>query len=292
MVRKQRRPLAFHRHADKTQICLYIIDIILHAGRPGDAMIRTLIVEENGLARLGIRSILDRHVHRLEIDEAASGSDLATRLQSRYYELIIAEPALAGGAGTALIERLRVISPWSAVLVFTELDELTFGVDAIRAGARGYLMKSASRDELKAAVQRVGSGRIYLSKALAAEFSTGLRRYDTRNKPHDTFSRREFQVFSMVVCGMTAVECGQVLQVDTDTIGVLRRRVMARLQAGTPQDLAGYATGQGLMPACRATASALWSGRYGQDAMERPAPARCAATQPGRSAAIIGRAMP
>jgi DNA-binding NarL/FixJ family response regulator len=257
-------------------------------------MIRTLIVEENGLARLGIRSILDRQVHTLEIDEAASRPDLTARLQSRYYELIIVEPALAGGADTALIKLLRATSPWSAVLVFTELDELTFGVDAIRAGARGYLMKSASRDELKAAVKRVGSGQIYLSEALAAEFSTGLRKYDARNKPHDAFSRREFQVFSMAVCGMTAVECGQVLQVSTDTIGVLRRRVMARLHAHTPQDMAGYATAQGLMPACRATASALWAGRYSQDAMERPAPApaRCAATQPGRSAAIIGRAMP
>jgi two-component system invasion response regulator UvrY len=255
-------------------------------------MIRTLLVEENGLARLGIRSIIGRPAHSLEIDEAASILDLTLKLRARYYELIIVEPALCGGADTTLVRRLRETSPWSTVLVFTILDELTFGVEAIRDGARGYLMKSASGDELEAAVKRVGRGQVYLSKALAAEFTTGLRKYDTRHQPHDSFSRREFQVFSMTVCGMTGVECAEVLQTGTDTIGVLRRRVMARLRAATPQDMVAYATAQGLMHECRATASTLWSGRFGQAGMGRPAPARCAATQPGRSEAIIGRAMP
>jgi two-component system invasion response regulator UvrY len=255
-------------------------------------MIRTLLVEENGLARLGTRSILGRSAHSLEIDEAASSLELMLKLRARYYELIIVEPALYGGAEATLVKRLRETSPWSAVLVFTALDELTFGVDAIRDGARGYLMKSASEDELRAAVKRVGSGQVYLSKALAAEFTTGLRKYDTRHKPHDTFSRREFHVFAMAVCGMTTVETAQVLEVSAETAGALRRRVMARLPAATQQEMVAYATAQGLMHDCRLTASTLWSGRYGQDGMESSALARRAATQPGRSAAIIGREMP
>jgi DNA-binding NarL/FixJ family response regulator len=235
-------------------------------------MIRTLIVEENGLARLGLRAILDRHVISLEIDEAASGADLMLKLRARYYELIIVEPALFGGSDTTLIKRLRETSPWSAVLVLTALDELTFGVDAIRAGAMGYLMKTATPGELKAAVKRVASGQVYLSKALAAEFNKGLRKYDRRNQPRENFSQREFQVFSMVVCGMTAVECAQVLEVSLDTIGALRRRVMARLHAATPQQLLEYAVAQDLMNDCRATCSALWIGRFVQEAVERPAP--------------------
>jgi DNA-binding NarL/FixJ family response regulator len=235
-------------------------------------MIRTLIVEENGLARLGLRTILDRHAISLEIDEASSSADLMLKLRSRYYELIIVEPALSGGSDAALIKRLREMSPWSAVLVLTAMDELTFGVDAIRAGAKGYLMKSASPGELKAAVKRVGSGQVYLSKALAAEFNEGLRKYDRRNQPRENFSQREFQVFSMLVCGLTAVESAHVLEVSLDTIGALRRRVMARLHAAGPQDMIDYAVAQGLIHDCRATCSALWSGRYAQEAVDRPAP--------------------
>jgi DNA-binding NarL/FixJ family response regulator len=265
-------------------------------------MIRTLIVEESAVARLGLRSILDGHATRLEIDEAASSADLAIKLRERYYELIIVEPVFYGGcSGAALVKRVCESSPWSAVLVFTGLDELTFGVRAIRDGARGYLMKSATRDELRAAVKRVGSGQLYLSKALAAEFSTGMRKYDTRRPPHETFSKREFQVFSMAVGGMTAVESAQVLEMSLETIGAIKRRVMVRLQAATPHDLVSYAVAQGLTYECGATCSTLWSARFSQDRMERPAagaslaawpaPAR-RATQAGKSAAIIGREMP
>ena len=259
-------------------------------------MIRTLLVEESGVARLGLRSILARHAQSLEIDEAASSADLTRKLRERYYEFIIVEPAMCGSTDTTLVRRLCEASPWSPVLVFTELDELTHGVDAIRNGARGYLMKSASRDDICAAVKRVVRGQIYLSKTLAAAFTTGVRKYDIRTKPHETFNRREFQVFSMAVCGMTVVESAQVLQMSTETIRALKRRVMARLQVATPPDLAAYAVSQGLVHDCRATCSMLWSERYDQDCMERPvpaaAPARRAATQPGRSAAIIGRDRP
>jgi DNA-binding NarL/FixJ family response regulator len=233
-------------------------------------MIRTLIVEESAVARLGLRSILDGHATRLEIDEAASNADLAMKLRARYYELVIVEPVLTG-AGAALVKRLCESSPWSAVLVFTALDELTFGVRAIRDGAKGYLMKTASRDELQTAVRRVGSGQLYLSKALAAEVTTGLHKYDNRHPPHETFSKREFQVFSMAVGGMTNVESAQVLQIGVDTAGAIKRRVMARLQAATPHDLVSYAAAQGLVYECGAICSSLWSARFGQDGIERPA---------------------
>jgi DNA-binding NarL/FixJ family response regulator len=233
-------------------------------------MIRTLVVEESAVARLGLRSILDGHATRLEIDEAASSSDMTMKLRARYYEMIIVEPVLSGG-GAGLVKRVCESSPWSAVLVFTALDELTFGVRALRDGAKGYLMKNATRDELRAAVRRVSRGQLYLSKALAAEVATGLHKYDNRHPPHETFSKREFQVFSMAVGGMTNVESAQVLQMSVDTIGAIKRRVMARLQATTPHDLVSYAVAQGLVYECRATCSNLWSARFGQDGIERPA---------------------
>ncbi len=233
-------------------------------------MIRTLIVEENSLARLGIRSILAPHALALEIDEASSSLDLACKLRERYYELIIVEPALSGWSDITLVKRLCEAAPWAALLVFTELDELTFGVNALRAGAKGYLMKSASREELLAAVKRVARGERYLSPALAAELKIGLRKYDVRRAPHETLSRREFQVFSMAVCGMTTLESAQVLHLHADTVGAIKRRVMERLQLAMPQDLPGYAQAHGLLHDCRATASAMWTGRYIQDGVASP----------------------
>jgi two-component system invasion response regulator UvrY len=248
-------------------------------------MIRTLMAEANPVARLGIRAVLGVAADALEIDEACSQSELMARLGERYYEFIIVEPAMCG-AGTTLVGRLHELSPWADILVFTALDELSFGIEAIRKGAKGYLMKTATGAELRTAVKRVAGGQFYLSKALAAEFATGMRRHDARYKPHERFSKREFQVFSLAVCGLTVVESAQLLHLSTEAVGDFKRSVMSRLQASTAQDLVEYALAQGLGADCRATCIGLWSGRFGQAAATPGA-----ATHAASSAAGIGFAM-
>lgn len=233
-------------------------------------MIRTLIVEESGVARLGIRSLLAAHPHSLDIDEAASGAEMMAKLRERYYEFVIVEPAMTGETGIALLKQLRKSSPWSDVLVYTKLDELTFGVDAIRNGARGYLMKNTSRGEFSSAVTRVGGGKVYLSRLLAEEFATGLRKYDTRKKPHEAFSKREFQVFSMAVCGMTLVESAHLLHMRTETVRDLKQNMMDKLGATTQHELVEYAFAQHLLLDCRATCSLLWEARFGHDYVASP----------------------
>ncbi|CAH0316699.1 Oxygen regulatory protein NreC [Massilia sp. Bi118] len=226
-------------------------------------MIRTLMAEANPVARLGMRSLLGAHADVLEIDEAGSLDELLGKLRERYYEFIIVEPAMSG-AGTSLVGRLRELSPWSNLLVLTELDELSFGVDAIRAGAKGYLMKTATRDEMRTAVRRVANGRLYFSKALATEIEHCARKFDGRNKPHESFRKREFQVFSLTVCGMTPIESAYVLQMRTEQVADFRHSVMSRLGVKTPHEMVEYATQQGLLPECRNVSSELWAGRYGQ----------------------------
>lgn len=233
-------------------------------------MIRTLMIEESGVARLGIQAMLGDDAGLLEIDVAASCADVVEKLNARYYELIILEPKMAGAPGTSLIGQMRDSSPWSALLIFTTLDELTFGVNAIRDGARGYLMKNASREEFKSAVMRVASGQVYLSKALAAEFAVGMRKYDMRTAPHQTFSTREFQVFSMAVCGLTPAESAHVLQLNPDTIGRLRRAAMGKLRVATVHDMTEYARARQLLGECRAICSALWTRRFNEDSAGQP----------------------
>ncbi len=226
-------------------------------------MIRTLMVEANPVARLGIRAILGVHTDALEIDEAGSHDELLAKLRERYYEFMIVEPTIVGPrTGTALVARLRELSPWSDILVYTALDELSFGIEAIRNGAKGYLMKTATRDELRTAVRRVASGRLYLSKALADEFACGMQKHDARKKLHERLSKRERQVFSLAVCGTTVAESAHLLHLKEETVSSFKRSVMHKLQATTPQALVDYAAAHGLEADCRATCSGLWSGRY------------------------------
>lgn len=236
-------------------------------------MIRTLVAERDGTTRLGIRSVLDMLASPLDVDEACSGSELITRLHAQYYELILIEPTLLCDAPEACIRYLRDTAPWSDVLIFTELDELTYGVATIRSGAKGYLMKTCSIEQFAAAVRRVGRGRIYLSTALAAEFATGLRQYDSRIEPHEALGQREFEVFAMMACRTTVAEMAHVLRMDTDTVNVLKTRMMDKLGAATPDAIDAYVAVHGLRATCRALAGALWSTRLGLETPDARLPA-------------------
>lgn len=235
-------------------------------------MIQTLIAEGDGATRLGMRSLLDTLALSLEIDEARNSAELLMRLDAGYYELIVIDPAILCTAPESCIRYLRDTAPWSDVLVFTELDELIHGVGTIRSGAKGYVMKTCGADQFVAAVRRVGSGKRYLSTALAAEFATGIRQYDNRIKPHEALGQREFQVFAMVVCRMTVVEIAHVLQLDTDTVNAFKTSAMHKLQADTHEDVNQYALAQGLLPDCQAMSSVLWSERHGATLMDRALP--------------------
>lgn len=226
-------------------------------------MIRTLVADRDSTTRLGIRSVLAMLDAPMDIDEAGNSAELLMRLHAHYYELILIDPTLLCEEPAACSKYLRDAVPWSDVLVFTELDELTHGVATIRAGAKGYLMKTCSMDQFAVAVRRVAHGKVYLSRALAAEFATGLRRCDSRIQPHEALGTREFQILSMLACRTTVAEMAHVLRMDTATVNAFKASLMDKLHAATPDDIDDYVSAHGLRPTCRALAGALWSARLG-----------------------------
>jgi two-component system invasion response regulator UvrY len=226
-------------------------------------MIRTLVADRDSTTRLGICSVLGMLEVPMEIDEASNSSALLMRLHAHYYELILIDPTLLCDAPAACIRYLREAAPWSDVLVFTELDELTHGVGTIRGGAKGYLMKTCSMDQFAVAVRRVARGKIYLSRALAAEFATGLRRYDSRSQPHEALGTREFQILSMLARRTTVAEIAHVLRLDTATVHAFKTSVMDKLHAATPDDIDDYVSAHRLQAVCRELAGDLWSERLG-----------------------------
>jgi len=223
--------------------------------------------------RLGIRSVLRRQNIPLEVDDAASSMELATRLRSKYYELILIEPALCSESVASCIKNLRQTAHWANILVFTGLDELTYGMDAIRSGATGYVMKTASVEEFLSAVRRVGSGKRYFSAALEAEFATSTHRYDSRIQPHQTLHKRELQVIAMAVCGMTVIESATVLQMSTETVNAFKRSAMLKLHVSTLNEMINYVNSHKLMDDCRLTSRALWSRCYVGDEPKTMLPA-------------------
>jgi DNA-binding NarL/FixJ family response regulator len=221
-------------------------------------MLRTLVAEHNDTIRLGIRSVLNRCDRPIVLDEVSDKNGLISHLQARQYEIVIVEPMLSDGTAETLIKQVCQTAPQTNILIFTALDEMTFGTRAIRSGAKGYLMKTCSTRELVTAVERVGGGKTHISSALAEKLAINL--YKTEGTvAHEFLSNRERQTFSMLVCGKTISQIAETLQLSVKTVSTHKAKTMVKLQAASLSELINYAISQGLLDDCQAHCASLSS---------------------------------
>ncbi len=212
-------------------------------------MIRVVVADKNETLRLGLRSLFDQYHAKFKVSEAADRAGLINRLRNDDCHLVIMEPLLCAGGGEALIRQIKRESPGSKVLIYTELDERTFGARAIRCGARGYVMKSSPASELLTAVERVGAGRLHMSEALAEEIALSIAD-DRGDAPHETLSERERTVFAMLVCGRKVKEIASALNLSSKTVSTHKTRAMVKLRCKSFSELVQYAMSKGLKDDC------------------------------------------
>jgi two-component system invasion response regulator UvrY len=210
-----------------------------------------MVADRNETMRMGMKAIFSQHPSRFAIWEAQDRSELMSGLLENHCHLVIVEPMMAAGAGEALIRQIRRESPMANVLVYTDLDELTHGVRAIRCGARGYLMKNTPAADLLAAVERVSAGKMHMSEALAEEVALsawGIK----QESPHEMLSDREKLVFSMLVCGMSVTGIAAALNLSCKTISTHKARTLAKMHCKNLSELIEYALSRGMKPECEA----------------------------------------
>jgi DNA-binding NarL/FixJ family response regulator len=214
-------------------------------------MLQMLVADSNGTMRLGIRTVFSAGRVRVDIDEVANHDGLIMQLGSRHYDLVLVDPMIAEGSAASLIRRILEAAPRSRILVFSSADEATYGASAIRAGAKGYLMKTCSTQELLTAVSRVSRGNIYSSPELAVEILVHRHR-DASSIPHERLTQRERQVFAMQVCGMAVKDVARRLKLSAKTVSTHKARAMLKLGTNTLTEMVQYAIDQGILEDCKA----------------------------------------
>lgn len=214
-------------------------------------MIRIIVADNNETMRLGIKAVFSRYPSRYAVVEAEDRAALMSELLNNNCELVVIEPMLCAGAGEALIRQVRREAPNAHVLVYTDLDELKHGVRAIRAGARGYLMKNRPASELVEAANRVSIGKLHMSEALAEEVA--LNAWGIKQEtPHESLSEREKMVFSMLVCGMSVTDIAGALNLSAKTVSTHKARTLTKMGCKNLSELIEYAFSRGLKKDCEA----------------------------------------
>ncbi|MGA2656882.1 MAG: response regulator transcription factor [Verrucomicrobiota bacterium] len=202
-----------------------------------------LIVDDHPMTRYGIARLLEQEPDLIVCGEAENASRALAAVRTLRPQVVLADLTMPGGEGLEFIKDLRALHPEVAVLVVSMHDEALYAERALRAGARGYIMKNEGGEKLVKAIRQVLGGKTYVSENMSGKvleiFSGHRRRADdtTIGKLTD----REFEVFRLLGQGLTTREIGQRLHLGAKTVETHRLHVRQKLGLESGPALIKYA---------------------------------------------------
>ncbi|MZD09501.1 response regulator [Streptomyces sp. SID5785] len=193
----------------------------------GDAPISLLIVDDHPVVRNGLRGMFESAPGFTVLGEAADGVEAVDRAAALDPDVVLMDLRMPGGGGVDAIKELARRGARARVLVLTTYDTDSDTLPAIEAGATGYLLKDAPREELFTAVRAAAEGRTVLSPAVASRLVTAVR---TPAAPVDeTLSAREREVLLLVSKGTANKEIARELFISEATVKTHLTHIYAKL---------------------------------------------------------------
>ncbi|OAE50103.1 DNA-binding response regulator [Achromobacter mucicolens] len=203
-------------------------------------MINVMLADDHTLLREGLRRLLEQAGDIRVCGEASNGSEALKLLGERQWDLLVLDMSMPGRDGVELIRHIKTTHPALPILVLTMHGEQQYAVQAIKAGAAGYLTKDSASEELVQAVRKVAGGGRYLSQSLAE--SIAFDRYGhAESLPHALLSDRELSVFRHLASGMNNSDIARLLFVSVKTISTYKSRILVKLHLRNQTDLVRYA---------------------------------------------------
>jgi len=217
--------------------------------------IRVLIVEDHPIVREGLRSILLTDQAIEIVGEARDGSEAVTKLAEMKPNVILMDVGMPNMDGIEATRRIKDKSPSVAVIILTMYDKDTFVIDAVRAGASGYLLKDTSRELLLHTVQAVSSGATLIESSLLSEaISSLVASTNGHKKPRahtatglESLTPRELEVLKLLTEGRANRDIGEELGIAQATVKKHMQSIIAKLDASNRIDAAMKAARAGII---------------------------------------------
>jgi DNA-binding NarL/FixJ family response regulator len=143
---------------------------------------------------------------------------------------------MGGATGEALIRQLTRLVPETPILALTDLDESRYGIQAWRAGLRGFVKKDCSKEELVYAAQRILSGKTYIGPELTELMLSG-KDGNSENFPHTILTEREMDVCTRLAHGERVCDIAPTMMLSAKTISTHKSRAFGKLNISNVADL-------------------------------------------------------
>jgi DNA-binding NarL/FixJ family response regulator len=202
-------------------------------------VIRVIVADDHHLVRQGIRALLEKASDIEVIGEAADGQEAVELVERLAPDVLVTDLAMPRLDGNQAVGRVRALGIATQVVMLSMYSDETLVRQALRNGARGYLLKRSVTEELLLAIRAANRGEIYLSPAISgsivAEFLT-LHAGAEASSPFERLTPREREVLQLISEGHTNSAIAQILTISVKTVEKHRANLMSKLKV---RDLVG-----------------------------------------------------
>jgi DNA-binding NarL/FixJ family response regulator len=200
-----------------------------------------IVVDDHPLYRQGVATLIAQELRLEQAGEAGSITEALVLLERTKPRIAIVDISLQGQSGLELVRTIKSDFPETAVLVVSMHEENLYGERALKAGARGYVMKHENPSALLDAVREVLEGRIAVSEELRERMLEGIVGGKADADPVDRLSDRELEVFTLIGRGCGAAEIAERLSLSVKTVNAYRDHIKEKLGLPSAADLRKYA---------------------------------------------------
>jgi two-component system nitrate/nitrite response regulator NarL len=213
-------------------------------------VIRVLIIDDHTLFRSGIKLLLERQQGFEVVGEAADGLDGAKRAKKLKPDVVLLDLHMPGTGGLAAIPLLLEEVPQTQIIMLTVSEDAEDLLDALRAGACGYLLKNIDTDFLLDSIRRAAAGESVMSPQMAARVAAAIRKPQNINSNTAAdaveFSPREREVITWLARGGSNKEIARALNMAESTVKIHVQGILRKLNLSSRVQAAVYAVEHGL----------------------------------------------
>jgi DNA-binding NarL/FixJ family response regulator len=193
---------------------------------------KVLVVDDHPMTRAGVVQLIDKQPDLEVCGEAGNPADALSAIPKYMPDLLVTDITMPGRSGIEFIKDVLALHPNLPILILSMHDEVIYAERALRAGARGYIMKEAGGENLLAAIRQVLSGQVYVSPKMSAKILDNLsgRKPRGSSSPIEKLSDREFEIFQLIGQGKSTRDIARQLNLSSKTVDVHRGHIKEKLE--------------------------------------------------------------
>jgi NarL family two-component system response regulator LiaR len=208
--------------------------------------IRTLVVDDQTVVREGLVAILANYPDIEVIGQAADGIQAMVIIKKEKPDVVLLDMVMPNQDGLTTIPKIKEVAPNTRILVVTAFAENDLVYQAIKAGALGYILKDATRDQLLQAIRDVDQGRASLQPSIAVKLIQEINHPTESVYTADPLTRRELETIRLIARGLSNQEIAEKLVVNERTIAKYVSSILDKLQLANRTQAALYALREGI----------------------------------------------